>query len=471
MTTNLPLPDGDDPKGADGTVEGAAAGAATGADARDLIEGTSLWKDAWRRLKKNRAAMTGAFIVFIMAMAAIFYSPIVEYGTRFTQEEQHAYIMPKPPGSFSVPSEHYRLMDPDGDFSFDVVDREGTGRIDAEDIYEAYRRWEFDRLDRDGDGKLSWDEYSRAPFSMPSDTVPNCQRWSEIQNSMAPIDDRQIFDCIAGDDGYITYEQAGLLLDIVAAGEARDILNRLDVTSSGYLGPDEFEGLPRPQRNWLGTDQLGRDLLTRLIYGGRISLAVGLLATLVSFLIGVTWGATAGFIGGKVDNIMMRIVDVLYGLPFIFLVILLMVVFGQNIILLFIALGAVQWLTMSRIVRGQVISLKGQEFVEAAQTIGVSKAAIIFRHLIPNALGPIIVYATLTVPAVMLEEAFLSFLGLGVQAPQTSWGALASEGRQVMEMAPWMIIFPGLALAITLLSLNFVGDGLRDALDPQLRKD
>ena len=148
-----------------------------------------------------------------------------------------------------------------------------------------------------------------------------------------------------------------------------------------------------------------------------------------------------------------------------------MVVFGQNILLLFVALGAVQWLTMARIVRGQVISLKGQEFVEAAQTIGASKRAIIFRHLIPNALGPIIVYVTLTVPAVMLQEAFLSFLGLGVQAPQTSWGALASEGRQVMEMAPWMIVFPGLALAVTLLSLNFLGDGLRDALDPQLRKD
>ncbi|MFU8804117.1 MAG: ABC transporter permease, partial [Bradymonadaceae bacterium] len=183
------------------------------------------------------------------------------------------------------------------------------------------------------------------------------------------------------------------------------------------------------------------------------------------------WGATAGFVGGRLDNLMMRFVDVMYGLPFMFLVILLIAVFGQNIFLLFIALGAVQWLTMSRIVRGQVISLKNQEFVEAARTIGVSNRAIIFRHLIPNALGPIIVYATLTVPAVMLEEAFLSFLGLGVQAPQTSWGALASEGRQLMDTAPWLIVYPGLALAVTLLSLNFLGDGLRDALDPQLRKD
>jgi len=212
-------------------------------------------------------------------------------------------------------------------------------------------------------------------------------------------------------------------------------------------------------------------LLARIIYGARISWAVGVVATLVSCVIGVTWGATAGFVGGKVDNAMMRIVDIMYGLPFMFLVILLMAVFGRNIVLLFIALGAIQWLTMARIVRGQVISLKKQEFVEAAHAIGTPSLSIVFTHLIPNALGPIIVYTTLTVPAVMLEEAFLSFLGLGVQAPMTSWGALASEGRRFMDAAPWLILFPGLALAITLLSMNFLGDGLRDALDPQLRKD
>jgi oligopeptide transport system permease protein len=194
---------------------------------------------------------------------------------------------------------------------------------------------------------------------------------------------------------------------------------------------------------------------------------VGLLAALVSFVIGVSWGATAGFLGGTVDNIMMRIVDTMYGLPFMILVILLMSVFGQSLLLLFVAIGAIRWLTMARIVRGQVISLKEQEFVEAAETIGVSKTGIIFKHLIPNALGPIIVYTTLMVPSVMLAEAFLSFLGLGIRAPYTSWGLMASEGRQMMESAPWLILASGGALAVTLLSLNFLGDGLRDALDPQ----
>ena len=469
MSTHHPVPGGES-TGGSGGHRSLDTEAKSVEELKELVEGTSLWKDAWRRLRRNKAAMGGLMIVVLMSLAALFYQQIVEHVTRFNHEEQHPYVMPKPPGSYTVPAEHFRLIDTE-EISFEDVDREGTGEIDAADIHEAYRKWEFDRIDRDGNGKLSWEEYSAAPFSMTADTVPDCERWAEIRKSMAPIDAEEIFECEAGEEGYIRFEDAGLLVEIVSLGEASDIVNRLDQTGNGVIEPGEFEGMPRPERNWLGTDQLGRDLLTRLVYGGRISLAVGLLATLVAFFIGVVYGATAGFVGGKVDNMMMRFVDVLYGLPFIFLVILLMVVFGQNILLLFIALGAVSWLTMARIVRGQVISLKNQEFVEAAQTIGVSKAAIIFRHLIPNALGPIIVYATLTVPAVMLEEAFLSFLGLGVQAPQTSWGALASEGRQVMEMAPWMIIWPGLALAVTLLALNFLGDGLRDALDPQVRDD
>jgi oligopeptide transport system permease protein len=232
------------------------------------------------------------------------------------------------------------------------------------------------------------------------------------------------------------------------------------------LGP-----APPSHAHWLGTDQLGRDLLARLLYGGRISLMVGLCATLVSLTIGVIYGSISGFVGGNLDIVMMRIVDILYALPFAIFVVLLMVFFGRNLILLFVAIGAVEWLTMARIVRGQVMSLKNREFIEAAHALGLPRRRIIWRHIIPNMLGPIIVYATLTVPGVMLLEAFLSFLGLGVQPPQSSWGVLIKEGAEAMEEYPWLLIYPASLMALTLFSLNFLGDGLRDALDVRSAKD
>jgi len=220
-----------------------------------------------------------------------------------------------------------------------------------------------------------------------------------------------------------------------------------------------------------GTDNLGRDLFTRATYGGRISLAVGLLATIVSLSIGVTYGMTAGYAGSKTDAWMMRSVDVLYSLPFTIFVILLMVLFGRNFLLLFLAIGAVEWLTMARITRAQTINLKKTEFIEAARALGYSHWRILFRHLLPNLVGPIIVYATLTVPSVMLLEAVLSFLGLGVQAPLSSWGSLIKEGADKMDAAPWLLFFPGIFFCMTLFALNFLGDGLRDALDPKSSKE
>ena len=228
---------------------------------------------------------------------------------------------------------------------------------------------------------------------------------------------------------------------------------------------------PPSAEHWLGTDIFGRDVLTQIMYGGRISLAVGFIATAVALVIGVTWGAVAGYVGGRVDAVMMRLVDILYALPFMIFIVLLMVVFGRNILLLFLAIGAVEWLTMARIMRSQVQSLRQQEFVEAAVSVGLSPTAIIRKHVVPNALGPIIVYTTLTIPSVMLLEAFLSFLGLGIQPPATSWGLLISYGAETMEEYPWLLIFPGCALTLTLFSLNFLGDGLRDALDVRGSKD
>ena len=303
-----------------------------------MVRGTSLWQDAWRRLRKNRLAVAGLVIVAIVVAASLAGPPIIERATGYT----------------------------------------------------------YDYIPRD----------------------------SALIRAMPP-----------------------------------------------FTGPDGSFSWTHP----MGTDNAGRDILARVLLGGRISLMVGLISTLVSLVIGVSYGATAGFLGGRLDDLMMRIVDVLYALPYMMIVIVLLAMFGGQspfgqLILLFISLGAVSWLTTARIVRGQVISLKNQEFVLAARATGVSAPAIVARHLVPNTLGPVIVYATLTIPSVMLLEAFLSFLGIGVQAPLASWGSLAADGIQNIAIFPWQLICPGLTMAITLFSLNFLGDGLRDALDPQMRK-
>ena len=370
------------------------------------------------------------------------------------------------------------------------------------------------------------DEFERLPTADPNEPVLEAPKLTE-PSVAAAIDKINAPEAMAADQLYGSAPPADHTQQETTGGDpvkgtslARDAWRRLKKNKLAMLGgavtifiilaamigpfiikqltgfaydtiPSERElvkAMPPSLQHPMGTDPQGRDILARVLVGGQISLMVGLISTAVSLLIGVTYGAVAGYLGGRIDNVMMRIVDVLFAIPYMMLVIVMLAMFGGQtpvtqflariigkpeagqLVLLFIALGAVSWLTMSRIVRGQVLSLKNQEFVEAARSIGVPTWKIILRHLVPNTLGPVIVYATLTVPSVMLQEAFLSYLGLGVQAPLSSWGTLAADGAQNIAIFPWMIIFPGVVMALTLFSLNFVGDGLRDALDPQTRK-
>ncbi|MBV9488945.1 MAG: ABC transporter permease subunit [Verrucomicrobia bacterium] len=347
---------------------------------REVVAGTSLWKDAWHRLKQNKLALSG--LVFFLFMTLI--CGLGPFFTGYSYERTELSLKASAP------------LEP-------IIERvEARKAGEPRRDYLALSSLEDEFLDK-----------------------PEAQR-SAIVAGIAHGD---------------TYHEGRYAYRLSS------------------------------RRHLFGTDVLGRDLLTRVLVGGRISLAVGFAATFVSVVIGVLWGAVAGFAGGKTDLVMMRAVDVLYALPFTVIVILLMVTFGRNFILLFVAIGAVEWLTMARIVRGQIISLKHQEFVEAAVSLGLSEPRIILRHLIPNVLGPVIIYATLTVPDVMLLEAVLSFLGLGVPPPMSSWGALLDDGARTMETSLWLLVFPALFFSSTLFSLNFLGDGLRDALDPKASKD
>jgi len=261
---------------------------------------------------------------------------------------------------------------------------------------------------------------------------------------------------------------AGILLAIAVAAILGPLLsphNYLDADFDGRLLKPALAGM-----RLFGTDDLGRDLFVRSMLGVQVTLVVAIVSSVVSLAIGVVYGAIAGYAGGRVDSVMMRLVDTLYALPFIFFVILLMVYFERNFLLIFVAIGAINWLDMARIVRGQTLSLKEREFVEAARLTGVSPARIIFRHITPNLMGVVVVYVTLTVPQAMLVESFLSFLGLGVQEPQTSLGSLVNNGMRQMEQAPWVLLIPASLLAVILASFNFLGDGLRDVLDPRSRR-
>jgi oligopeptide transport system permease protein len=344
-------------------------------DLNQPIKGVSLWKDAWRRLKKNKMAMIGLVVVILYALLSIFASILPIYSYKF-QVLEHQYL---PPSLTKTAGE--MLYEKERDYAFLVAESE-----DRTELTEAEE-----------------------------------QRLVELEERIATE----------------TMEIDG---EIVKVHERRYIM---------------------------GTDPLGRDLLSRIIYGGQVSIAIGLVGALTSVMIGIIIGSIAGYMGGRVDYIITRIIDVMYGLPYMMLVIILMALFGRNILNLFFALAIVSWLTVARVVRGQLISLKNSEFIEAAKSVGAGSGRIIFRHLVPNALGVIVVFSTLSIPSFILLEAFLSFLGLGVQAPFASWGSLVGEGVEGMNLYPWRLFFPAIAMVLFLFAMNFLGDGLRDALDPQ----
>ncbi len=339
------------------------------------IKGVSLWRDAWRRLAKNKMAMVGLVLVVLYVVVSI-SAPILPIYSYKRQVIDHQFLPPS-------------LTKSAGELMYER----------QEMLITAYAR-------REGRETLNEEETARL-----------AEIRERIENETMEIDG-----------------------EVVKVHERR------------YL---------------LGTDSLGRDLLARIIYGGQVSIAIGIVGTITSVLIGIILGALAGYLGGKVDYVIMRVVDIMYGLPYMMLVIIFMAVFGRNILNLFFALAIVSWLTVARVVRGQIISLKNSEFIEAARSIGSSTGRIIFKHLVPNTLGVIVVFSTLRIPSFIMLEAFLSFLGLGVQAPFASWGSLVGDGVDGMNLYPWRLFFPAVAMVLFLFSMNFFGDGLRDALDPQ----
>ena len=480
----------------------------------DATRGRSLGRDAWLRFRKNRLAMAGAIFVTLVAVFG-FSAPLISaHITHFSLDEQHNEFRLKPPGTMDVSKDHPTY---DGDKShFDLLDLNGDGVIagagELQDLRWTDRFLMFLMGDYDlvsegeelteqlihnkpsgahPDDQLSHEEFPDgfaqldAKFKLEFVGFVRARLPAETQGDEAAVlaaakerfdalqlGEEALFDVLdSNEDGFVTLNEVNDRRRRYRVFESPvSALEEMDENGDAVITRAEYPGAPELYTFWLGTDTLGRCVLTRILYGARISITIALAATLVSFLIGVTWGSMAGYYGGRLDSVMMRIVDVLYGLPFMFIVILLIVVFGRSTINLFIALGAVQWLTMSRVVRGQMISLKNREFVEAAVAIGVPRHRIVFRHLLRNTIGPVIVYSTLMVPAIILEEAFLSFLGLGVQPPNPSWGNMITDGANVMDDYAWLIIYPGLALGLTLFSMNFVGDGIRDALDPQAHK-
>ncbi len=400
------------------------------------VKGTSLYKDAWRRLKKNKAAIAGLVIVLLYALVSLL-APILPIYSYKEQQMSHIHLPP----SFARTAGEQMLERKITELST-LAAKEGRVDWTAEDrelIEKAI-------------------ENARAKA-----TAPSSPGGEEIT--------RKEKDTIADAERKVTRERRDL-----AIAEGRVELNEKELSEieeMRHLIETETEMIDgeevkiHERRYLFGTDYLGRDMLARTIWGGQMSIAIGLIGGITSVFIGLFFGAIAGYVGGKTDYIIMRVVDILYSMPYMMLVIILMALFGRSIILMFVALSLVSWLTVARVVRGQIISLKNSEYVEAARSMGASSARIIFRHLVPNTFGIIIVYTTLRIPVFIQMEAFLSFLGLGISAPYASWGSLIGDAVEGMRAYPWRLFFPAAAMTIFLFAMNFLGDGLRDAFDPQ----
>lgn len=465
------------------------------------------WRLAARRFRRSRAALASAGLVALFALTGLAAPLASRWWTRFDPNELHSDLAFAPPGTRDVP-EAWPSYDGDAN-AFARLDADGDGRLACV------------RIPAPGDGvpllpllKRDWpvihDEIVRAVAAVEAQGVPlsdllrhefgrlSCPEldalrglWRDTYHDLVRRRDGSggaapdgvltpaelpagalpaagpAFAALDGDgDGRVTDSEVRAATRHLRFDPAR-LLAAHDADGDLAIDRAEFPGLPELVAFRLGTDSSGRDLLTRLLHGARVSLLVGVMATLVSFLVGVVWGATAGYAGRVTDEAMMRFVDVLYALPFPFLVILALTVVGQSVVHLFVLLGLVQWMTMARVVRGQVRSLRTAPFVRAAEAYGARRRTIVLGHLLRNAIGPVIAYATLMIPAVILEEAFLSFLGLGVPSGVPSWGVLIAEGARQIEDHPWLITTPALVLGVTLFAFHYVGEGLRRALDPR----
>lgn len=509
------------------------------------VEGNSLSKDAWRRLRKNRMAVVGMVLVVIYSLLSLFAPllPIYPYDEIILDHQNLPPSFTKTAGELLMKTktqELYFKAWQNGELKLDEQDnaqiKEWIATNNANKVWKlCYAEGEKQRKS----GEFTWNERDQKKLDKLENKINTALQvtvkkiyYNEDgkQKNMAKMDsdqleaiyaemldididlierqmkrevETQVLNNMKASNDQLTDEEAlenlpgemkslgengieklrkenlfGKIVTMAKKSAEKDLKKMAEDGSAEFPMKEMFEysdtisldlvATRKNSRRYLfGTDYSGRDMLSRIIYGGRVSIAIGLVGTITSVIIGILVGAIAGYAGGKVDNILMRFVDIMYGLPYMLLVIICMAVFGRNTMNLFVALALVSWLTIARMVRGQIMSLKNSEFVEAARSMGASTWRIILRHMIPNSLSVIIVYSTLRIPAFIMQESFLSFLGLGVQAPSSSWGSLVGDAINGMTLYPWRLIYPSIAMTIFLLAMNFFGDGLRDAFDPQ----